>query len=799
MVSRPLEEFPEHIGPYRPIRLLGRGGMASVYLCEAPDGASVAVKWLARATPGQLRRYRREVDALKRVRHRHVVRVLDSGVAEGRPYLVMEHIEGTDLRIYSGKLQKRPARERYAETLRIGLELCEALDVVHALGLVHRDLKPSNVLLDNNGRALLADFGVVRDLDDMEVTSSGVLIGTAAYASPEQLKGRRVDHRSDLYSLGCTLYYMLTGQKPFPGPERKDYVRGHLHAPVPPPSAIDPHVPPALEAVVMGLMAKSPKDRPQTARAARLALAAQHAATPPPPLAGRRSYIDAVNAILDKVEAGESRVLRIVGPQGSGRRWLLDVVQDLAGHRALPLVIANDSATLGATLKRLRRGEVLALATRLAVPNTSPAPVEIIELEPLGLADVRRSVVSVGPDTHAPHQIAERLHRASGGHPAWLLPLLQDHRQGRTLQLPDVLEPPAELRRAVEGLSHDGLELLGALTILEGPADADLLEQVAQLPAARPLRELSHAGLVVQHHEEYALMGELVGVAALELLPDAAAMHRRAAAAFERSGAKGLAQEHRVAAGDSPPTCDALPDPLVEAEDLCMQGRLTESREAVERLLSKARARRDRDAELQGLRVLGEVLLAQGQTRLAESRLADAVALARALERPGERRYAHVLRASATLQNRPGSRTAASAALDRLHRALSKVHVPPPDPSKALALAVRAHAAATLGDRRAWELASVAAQAEAESLEPRLALRVAIRLARASLAAGERERAAEQAARAARQAEACKQPLLVWVARCVEAKALGEEPPTPESLIPGLTEEDQAALAGLRL
>ncbi|MCB9744649.1 MAG: serine/threonine protein kinase [Alphaproteobacteria bacterium] len=799
MASRPLEDFPEHIGAYRPERLLGRGGMASVYLCEAPDGSSVAVKWLARATPGQLRRFKREVDALKRVRHAHIVRVLDSGVAEGRPFLVMEHIEGQDLRIYATKLKKRPASERYAEVLRIGKEICAALSVVHRHGLVHRDIKPSNILLDTRNRALLADFGVVRDLDDVEITSTGVLIGTAAYAAPEQLRGSEVDHRADLYSLGCTLYYLLTAEKPYPGPDRKDYKRGHLKGPIPHPSAIDPHVPPALETVIMRLMAKKPSDRLQTARATRLALSAESAAPPPPPLAGRRRYIDAVNACLDKVEQGEARVLRVEGPMGSGRRWLLDVVQDLAGRRGLPLVIAHDSATLGASFKRLRRGEVLALATRLSVPATVPVPVDSIRLEPLGLADVRRSVVSMGPETASPHQVAERLHRATGGHPAWLLPLLLAHRVDKALELPETLSPPPALRRAVEGLSTEALEALGALTILEGPANATLLEQLTQLPVERALKSLVHAGLVVEHDEEYALMGELIGPAALAKLPDAAALHRRAAAAFERRGAGQLAKEHRAAAGDCPKTCDALPDPLLDAETLALQGRLTEARERVERLLAQCRARRDRDAELKALRVLGEILLDQGQVRLAESRLADTVALARALERPGERRYAHVLRASATLENRPGSRTAASAALDRLHRALTKVEAPSPDPSKALALAVRAHAAATLGDRRAWEMAAVAAEAEAEALEARLAVRVTLRLARADAAAGERERAAERAAAAAERAAAEGFPLLVWMGRVIEAKAKGEAPPPPESLIPELGFVDRESLALLQL
>ncbi|MFN7146965.1 MAG: serine/threonine-protein kinase, partial [Myxococcota bacterium] len=204
----------ERVGPWRLDRLLGQGGMARVYRAVGDDGSVVALKWLHRASPAVLAGFAEEVRLLERLVHEGIVRYRAHGVERGLPWVAMEYVEGQDLRVYTEKLRLRPPMERQARTREIARALCRALAYVHAQGLVHRDVKPSNVLLEGKGRVLLTDFGVACAAADAPLTGMGVLVGTAAYAAPEQIAGGRVDARADQYGLGCTLYYLLTGRRP---------------------------------------------------------------------------------------------------------------------------------------------------------------------------------------------------------------------------------------------------------------------------------------------------------------------------------------------------------------------------------------------------------------------------------------------------------------------------------------------------------------------------------------------------------------------------------------------------------
>ncbi|MCP4805357.1 MAG: serine/threonine protein kinase [Proteobacteria bacterium] len=797
-MKKGLEPFPEAIGPYTPLSLLGRGGMAAVYLCVSPAGLEVAVKWLNHSSPRIRLRFEREGRILQRLRHPNVVRLLDRGLHDGRPYLVMEYVEGRDLRVYSRKLKLRPAEERAREVRRIGLAVCDALAVVHAAGVVHRDVKPSNVLLDRSGRVVLTDFGVVKDLDgDAEATAVGVLVGTAGYCSPEQIRGTDIDHRADMYGLGCTLHYMLTGQRPYPAKERRVVMQAHLHEAVASCRALDPSIPTVLEATVMRLMAKDPVDRYANAQQARAALAASGDGQAPAPLAGRRRYVDAVSACLDAVDDGHAQVVRAVGPSGSGRRWLLEVVEDLAGRRGIDVLIARDRATLTAALIRVRRGDVLVVGTRFAVgPGV---PVTDIVLEPLGLADVRRTVVSVAPDTPAAHAVAERLYRASGGHPAWLLAILDTHRTGKHLDLPDPVPIPPLVHEKVEELEMEAGDVLGALAVLQAPADIRLIEQVCQLPADEILEFLVEAGVALRMGTRWGVLGEVVARAALEALPDPMAVHRRAAAALLRiSGNEARVRQHRIAAGEIPIAVTAG-RPQTEAAravlHLHLEGRFADARTATLELLGRARGLRDRPLELTTLRVLGCLLLDQGRPRLAEARLADAVALARALEDDPSRRAAHIMRASATLDARPGSRGASASALDRIHRALTRVRVEP-DGWEVVAAAVRARASAAIGDSRSWERAVVQAEAGLDGLSPELRLRAELELARAALAAGANEEAVRRADGVGARASAEGWLGIGWLAVRVRTRALGRPVPDPGSMGEGLDERELEALRG---
>ena len=800
-MSEQTSTFPEAIGPYLPLRLLGQGGMAAVYLAVDPRGVEVAVKWLDKGSGRVAHRFAGEIRALKRLTHPNIVRYIDDGHHEGRPYMVIEYIEGQDLFVYADKLRLRPAHERYRETQRIGVALCEALAVVHDADIVHRDVKPSNVLLEGNGRVVLSDFGVIRDPEELERTRAGTLIGTTNYCAPEQLRGEPVDGSADLYGLGCTLFALLTGQPPYPKRERDKVVYAHLHEPIPQPSAIDPSVPPALELAILKLMAKKSKDRPANAREAGRALQATGGAKAPPPLAGRQRYVDAVREALEQVQHGRSVAIQSVGVSGSGRSWLLEVAEELAGTLGVPLLVARDKPTLTAGLRRMRAGEVMAIATRFRLPDDVES-VRII-LEPVGPADLRRSVVSIAPDTPEPHLVAERLFSATGGHPAWLLATLAEHRQGKVLELPEPLEPPGRLIEAVEELPLEVLEVLCAVCILRDPPDRELVEEVAQVPPRDALLLLEEDGLLRTHASKSAPVGQLVRRAALQALPDPNAMHRRAALALEDRGMHFEAHHHRVACGDAR-TEDAPARPehgrkepgqrLNRAMDLHLSGVLAGARRAFEALIKDSRAERNPTLEMDLQAAMGLMLLEQGQHRLAEARLADAVALARAQERPHDRRVAHLWRAVATLDKRPDSRAAASSALDRVGRALNRVEAPIGPVESALAAAIHARCAARIGDRRGYEKALQRSHAVLDLAPTVLRLRIQLQLAQAALEAGERTEAQTRANAVVIEAGNNGWRTLAWLGRRALARALGTHPPEPRSLAEGLSPSDVRAL-----
>jgi eukaryotic-like serine/threonine-protein kinase len=259
-------------GRYEVERELGTGGMAIVV--EGRDrvlGRRVAIKVLfphLAADPTFTSRFRREAQSAARLSHPNVVGVFDVGSQDsGRPdeidFIVMELVDGRTLRQILE--EERPlAADRATAVAR---DVCAALDVAHGHGLVHRDIKPANVMITTSGQVKVMDFGIARAADADRLTQTGLAIGTAQYASPEQLRGREVDSRSDIYSLGCCLYEMLTGAPPFTGssPIAVAY-RQVSEAPVPV-REHNPAVPAGLAALVARAMEKDPGRRHQTAAA----------------------------------------------------------------------------------------------------------------------------------------------------------------------------------------------------------------------------------------------------------------------------------------------------------------------------------------------------------------------------------------------------------------------------------------------------------------------------------------------------------------------------------------------------
>jgi beta-lactam-binding protein with PASTA domain/predicted Ser/Thr protein kinase len=255
-------------GRYEVLERVGTGGMAEVY--RARDdllGRDVAVKVLSERFAGDrsfVERFRREAQAAANLNHPNIVSLYDYGSDNGTYFIVMEYIDGRpldDVIRAEGALLPERATD-------IAADVAQALQRAHSSGLVHRDIKPSNIMITSSGQTKVTDFGIARAMardGEQTMTQTGMVIGTAAYLSPEQAQGRPVDARSDVYSLGCVLYEMLTARPPFTGDTPLSIAYKHVREDPAPPSRTNPDVPRPLDAVVMKAMAKNPDNRYPTA------------------------------------------------------------------------------------------------------------------------------------------------------------------------------------------------------------------------------------------------------------------------------------------------------------------------------------------------------------------------------------------------------------------------------------------------------------------------------------------------------------------------------------------------------
>ncbi len=261
----PADWVGKELGEYFVFERIGAGSMAEVYKALQPSmDRLVGIKILSPALSHDqqfVARFKREVQIVASLEHPHILPVIDFGEREGTFYLVMRYVGGGTLHdlIERGPLEP-------AVALRYLSEIGEALDYAHQQRVVHRDIKPRNVLLDQQGRPFLADFGLARLIGAGNITHSGVeMIGTPHYMSPEQARGQHVDGRSDLYALGVMLYQMLTGRVPFEADSTVGIVMKHIESPVPNVTENWPMLPEALNPVVAKAMAKDPAERYQTA------------------------------------------------------------------------------------------------------------------------------------------------------------------------------------------------------------------------------------------------------------------------------------------------------------------------------------------------------------------------------------------------------------------------------------------------------------------------------------------------------------------------------------------------------
>jgi serine/threonine-protein kinase len=260
------------LGPYRIEEVLGRGATGTVYRAVRPsDGETVALKVLRAELARDdeySRRFLHEARAAREVEHRHVVRVLDAGTAEGRHFLAMAYVRGTSLAHRLATEGPLPL----SDVLRLAAEVGAALDALHVRGVVHRDVKPSNVLRDEGGAAVLTDFGIAKGRAYTVLTRPGQILGTVDFLAPEVIRGDGATSASDIYGLGCVVFACLAGTAPFASASALEAMVGHLGSEPPDPGAGRDDVPAGFSDAVLRALAKDPGARPRTGKAYALAL-----------------------------------------------------------------------------------------------------------------------------------------------------------------------------------------------------------------------------------------------------------------------------------------------------------------------------------------------------------------------------------------------------------------------------------------------------------------------------------------------------------------------------------------------
>jgi len=374
------------LGGYRIVESLGRGGMSVVYRAEHVRLGRVAALKLLMPGLGETdfsTRFLRESQLAASLDHPNIVPVYDAGEEEGLLYIAMACVEGSDLKSLLANDGRLPLRR----SLRIVGQVAAALDAAHARGLVHRDVKPANVLVGDGDRAYLSDFGVAKELAGNGATRTGSFVGTIEYCAPEQIEGRDVDARTDVYALACVLYECLVGEAPFHRDSEVAILNAHLHAAPPKLQRAAPELPAALDHVVAKALSKSPLDRYATCgeflAAARNAAAERH-------VHGRRLAVSlALLVVAALVGAVAALGIRSLTSGGAS-----DVVRTTATQPqptlAQLLLRSTDGRTLNDVAFSLigahRYGQALPFARKAIRDKSAPALTHAYATFNLGLA-----------------------------------------------------------------------------------------------------------------------------------------------------------------------------------------------------------------------------------------------------------------------------------------------------------------------------------------------------------------------------------------------------------------------------
>ncbi|MBA2260634.1 MAG: serine/threonine-protein kinase PknK, partial [Acidobacteria bacterium] len=350
---------------YQLVSELGRGGMGVVYRARDPRlNRDVAVKLIppSALSPEAEQRFEREAQLVAQMDHPSIVPIYDFGRHEGALFFVMALVAGTNLRAF---LKEDPSLGEIAE---IGIQVADALDYSHARAVVHRDIKPENIMVTRDGSGLrvrVMDFGLARGASDTRMTRTGTLLGTVGYLSPEQISGRGIDGRSDVYALGTVLYECVVGEPPFSG-EAQTVVYRIVHEFPQAPRALGAAIDEPLEEIILSCLAKDVAQRPQRAGDVAQALTRYRAAmrdsdrtrmvselartleVPKPaqvPFIGRQREQSQLQQRLNAAVAGECQLVLVGGQPGIGKTRLLDELENLAHARQIRVLHGRSLST----------------------------------------------------------------------------------------------------------------------------------------------------------------------------------------------------------------------------------------------------------------------------------------------------------------------------------------------------------------------------------------------------------------------------------------------------------------------
>jgi hypothetical protein len=428
-------EVGTEVGDYRVTGRIGEGGMGAVFLAEERDtGRQVALKVLLEELAGNdefRRRFERESRYASSLNHPNIVRLHEFGESDGLAYMVMEYVPGRDLTAELAQGPLSPER-----TLQILEQVASALDAVHATGLYHRDVKPANVLIavdEETGelRCRLTDFGLSKQpsQDSSALTSAGFFVGTCQYVAPEQILAQDLDHRVDVYSLGCLLYECLAGETPFRRPREEQVLHAHIQDPPPSLTAVRPDLPPAIDGVIAKALAKKPEERHascgELVEAARVAIGSPGIGHPAGHVDRLRLKITAGNARGAEIQVEDEFV---IGRQGSEEGQLGQDAEISRRHARVARVggdfVIEDLGSTNGTFvngRRITDREILSAGDRIQVGATTlvvqvsvpsaaePEPGPASEPD----ADTRSSAVTPAPPppvAELPPPLSLRLH-----------------------------------------------------------------------------------------------------------------------------------------------------------------------------------------------------------------------------------------------------------------------------------------------------------------------------------------------------------------------------------------------------